>query len=59
MAKNGAAGEAEVLAIQDTGAMANMNPIVVLTIKVKPAEGEEFQTAGQLMVSRLAVSSSV
>jgi len=55
LAKNGADGEAEALAIQDTGATANMNPIVVLTIKVKPATGVEFQIAGQLMVSRLAV----
>ena len=55
LAKNGADGEAEVLGIQDTGATANMNPIVVLTIKVKPAKGDEFQTAGQLMVSRLSV----
>jgi hypothetical protein len=28
---------------------------VVLTLKVKPAMGEEFQTAGQLMVSRLSI----
>jgi len=53
--KTGADAEAEVLGIQDTGATANMNPIVVLTLKVTPAAGEEFQTAGQLMVSRLAV----
>lgn len=53
--KTGADAEAEVLGIQETGATANMNPIVVLTLKVKPAEGEEFQTAGQVMVSRLAI----
>lgn len=55
LAESGADGEAEVLSIQDTGATINMNPVVMLTLKVKPAEGEEFQTAGQMMVSRLAV----
>ena len=53
--QTGADAEAEVLGIQDTGATVNMNPVVVLTLKVKPAKGEEFQTAGQMMVSRLAV----
>jgi hypothetical protein len=55
LAQTGADAEAEVLGIQDTGATVNMNPVVVLTLKVKPAKGEEFQTAGQMMVSRLAV----
>jgi hypothetical protein len=55
LAQTGADAEAEVLGVQDTGATVNMNPVVVLTLKVKPAMGEEFQTAGQLMVSRLAI----
>lgn len=55
LAETGADADAEVLGIQDTGATVNMNPVVVLTLKVKPAKGEEFQTAGQMMVSRLAV----
>ncbi|HUV16473.1 MAG TPA: DUF3592 domain-containing protein [Pelolinea sp.] len=55
LAETGADATAEVLSIQDTGATVNMNPVVVLTLKVKPAKGEEFQTAAQLMVSRIAV----
>ena len=55
LAKTGADGTAEVLSVQDTGATINMNPVVVLTLKVKPKSGAEFQTAGQLMVSRLAI----
>lgn len=55
LSKTGADATAEVVSIQDTGATMNMNPVVVLGLKVKPAEGDEFQTAGQLMVSRLAV----
>jgi hypothetical protein len=55
LAQTGTDAEAEVLGVQDTGATVNMNPVVVLTLKVKPAMGEEFQTAGQLMVSRLSI----
>lgn len=53
--KTGLDAEAEVLSIQDTGATVNMNPVVLLGLKVTPAAGDAFQTAGQLMVSRLAV----
>jgi hypothetical protein len=55
LAQTGVDATAEVLAIQDTGATVNMNPVVILTLKVKPDKGDEFQTAGQLMVSRLAI----
>ena len=55
LAQTGADATAEVVSIQDTGATVNMNPVVVLVLKVKPAAGDEFQTAGQLMVSRLAI----
>ena len=55
LAQTGADATAEVASIQDTGATVNMNPVVVLVLKVKPAAGDEFQTAGQLMVSRLAI----
>jgi hypothetical protein len=55
LAQTGADAMAEVISIQDTGATVNMNPMVVLVLKVQPEKGEEFQTAGQLMVSRLAI----
>ena len=55
LAQTGADATAEVIAIQDTGATVNMNPVVLLTLKVTPKSGEAFQTAGQLMVSRLNV----
>lgn len=58
LAQRGADAEAEVLSIQDTGATVNMNPVVLLTLMVTPAEGEAFQTTGQLMVSRLAIPRS-
>ena len=55
LAQNGADATAEVLSIQDTGATVNMNPVVMLTLNVKPAAGEAFQTSGKVMVSRLSV----
>ena len=58
LAQTGVDATAEVLAVQDTGATVNMNPVVILTLKVKPDKGDEFQTAGQLMVSRLAIPRS-
>jgi hypothetical protein len=54
--ESGATATAEVLGIQDTGMMVNYNPVVVLTLKVTPADGgAEFHTAGQSMVSKIAV----
>jgi hypothetical protein len=55
VAQNGADATAEVLSIVDTGTTINMNPVVVLTLTVKPAAGAEFQTAAQLMVPRIAI----
>ncbi|MCJ7518407.1 MAG: hypothetical protein MUO42_01875 [Anaerolineaceae bacterium] len=55
LAQTGADATAEVVSIQDTGATVNMNPVVVLVLKVKPAAGDEFQTAGQMTISRLAI----
>ncbi len=53
--QNGADATAEVLSITDTGATVNMNPVVVLVLKVTPSAGAEFQTAAQVMVPRIAV----
>ncbi len=55
LAQNGADATAEVLSITDTGATVNMNPVVVLVLKVTPSAGAEFQTAAQVMVPRIAV----
>ncbi len=55
LTQNGADATAEVLSITDTGATVNMNPVVVLVLKVTPSAGAEFQTAAQVMVPRIAV----
>jgi len=55
VAQTGADAAAEVVSITDTGATVNMNPVVVLVLKVTPAAGAEFQTAAQVMVPRIAI----
>ena len=56
LAINGLDATAEVLAITDTGTLINMNPVVLLTLKIQPAMiAAEFKTTGKTMVSRMAV----
>jgi hypothetical protein len=56
VAQTGLEAVAEVVAIQDTGTMINMNPVVMLTLKVQPSiGGVAFDTMGQTMVSKIAI----
>ena len=56
LAMTGMDATAEVVAIQDTGAMINMNPVVKLTLKVTPAMGMPgFETTGETTVSKVAI----
>lgn len=56
IAQTGADATAEVLSVQDTGATVNMNPVLVLTLKITPASGgADIQTAAQLMVPRISI----
>lgn len=55
LAQNGLDASAEVLAVADTGATVNMNPVVSLHLKVTPTAGVPFETMGNTMVSRIAV----
>jgi hypothetical protein len=55
LAQNGADADAEVISVQDTGSSINMNPVVLLQLKVTPAAGAPFDTMAQSMVSRIAV----
>jgi hypothetical protein len=56
LAMSGMAATAEVVAIEDTGALINMNPVVKLTLKVTPAMGmPAFDTMGQTTVSKIAI----
>lgn len=51
----GLAGTAKVQSIADTGKMVNYNPIVTLGLSVVPMYGNEFQSKGDVMVSKIAV----
>ncbi len=56
LAMTGMAATADVVAIEDTGALINMNPVVKLTLKVTPAMGmPAFDTTGQTTVSKIAI----
>jgi hypothetical protein len=55
LAQNGADATAEVISVQDTGATVNMNPVVLIQMKVTPASGAPFDVTTQTMVSRIAV----
>ena len=55
LAQNGQDANAEVVMVTDTGATVNMNPVVVIQMKVTPAAGAPFDLTTQTMVSRIAV----
>jgi hypothetical protein len=55
LAQNGLDATAEVVMVQDTGATVNMNPVVMLQMKVTPVAGAPFDVTTQTMVSRIAV----
>jgi len=55
LAQNGLDASAEVVMVQDTGATVNMNPVVLLQMKVTPVAGAPFDVTTQTMVSRIAV----
>ncbi len=57
LAMTGVEGSAEVVAIEDTGTLINMNPVVKLTLKVTPSVPgmPPFETVGQTAVSKIAI----
>ena len=55
LAQNGLDATADVVMVTDTGATVNMNPVVLLQMKVTPAAGAPFDVTTQTMVSRIAV----
>ncbi len=55
LAQAGMPASAEVVSIEDTGKLINMNPVVKLKLKVTPQMGVPFETAGETMVSKIAI----
>ena len=53
--QNGIEAAADVIGVQDTGMTINNNPVVMLQLKVTTSVGTQFDTTGQVMVSRIAV----
>lgn len=56
LAMTGMEAAAQVVAIEDTGTLINMNPVVKLTLKVTPTMGmPAFDTVGETAVSKIAI----
>ncbi len=56
LAMSGLEASAEVMGIEDTGALINMNPVVKLSLKVSPPMGMPgFEMTGQTVVSKIAI----
>ena len=55
LAQNGLDATADVVMVTDTGATVNMNPVVLIQMKVTPVAGAPFDVTTQTMVSRIAV----
>jgi hypothetical protein len=55
LAQNGLDASADVVMVTDTGATVNMNPVVLIQMKVTPVAGAPFDVTTQTMVSRIAV----
>jgi archaellin len=55
LAQNGLEATADVVMVTDTGATVNMNPVVLIQMKVTPVAGAPFDVTTQTMVSRIAV----
>jgi hypothetical protein len=56
LAQAGMDATAEVLSIEDTGTLINLNPVVRMKLKVEPVYGlPAFETIGQTAVSKIAI----
>ena len=55
IAQIGLDATAEVIAIQDTGALINFDPVVILRLKVTSAHEAPFEASGQVTVSKIAI----
>jgi len=55
LANTGMAGTADVLSIEDTGAMVNFNPVVRMKLNVQPQYGIPFETTTETAVSKIAI----
>ncbi len=55
LAQNGLDGTAEVLSVMETGTLVDMDPVVILSVKIQPAMiAAAFETTGKTAVPRSA-----
>jgi hypothetical protein len=55
LAQTGMPATAEVLSIEDTGALINFNPVVRMKLQVTPQFGMPFEVVSETAVSKIAV----
>ncbi|HJY63674.1 MAG TPA: hypothetical protein VJ455_05910 [Ignavibacteria bacterium] len=55
ISQTGMGATAEVLTLEDTGALVNFNPVVRMKLKVQPQFGMPFETTAEAAVSKIAV----
>jgi len=55
VSQTGMGGTAEVLSMEDTGALVNFNPVVKMKLRVQPAFGPSFETTAEAAVSKIAI----
>ncbi|MEO8511959.1 MAG: hypothetical protein ABI543_00235 [Ignavibacteria bacterium] len=55
LGQTGMGATAEVLGIEDTGALINYNPVVKLKLMVTPQFGVPFETTSETAVSKIAI----
>ncbi len=53
--QTGMGATAEVINIEDTGALVNYNPVVRMKLKVQPQFGMPFETTAEAAVSKIAI----
>jgi len=55
ISQTGMGATAEVMTLEDTGALVNFNPVVRMKLKVQPQFGMPFETTAEAAVSKIAI----
>ncbi|HMQ78151.1 MAG TPA: hypothetical protein PKE39_07620 [Ignavibacteria bacterium] len=55
LSQTGMGGTADVLSIEDTGALINYNPVVRMKLRITPQFGPAFETTAETAVSKIAI----
>ncbi len=55
LSQTGMGGSADVLSIEDTGALINFNPVVKMKLRITPQFGPAFECVTETAVSKIAI----